>query len=219
LRRNLLAVDCGSSALKAVLFGGEGSIRAAVSRPLVTNAGSNRSQEQDPEDWWTALKEAIAALPAGEEVSALVFTGSMQNLIALRPDGRAAAPAVLYSDRRLEEEEIVALAVRLPQDYAARTGNRLDPAHTILKLMRLEAFLPAGARAEDLRWAFGAKDALTLRLTGRLAIDPTTASTTGLMDIASSAWDRELVALAGVEPECLPEILPGKHWGSPPQFC
>src|SRR5690606_16246669 len=123
------------------------------------------------------------------------------------PDGGPASAAVLYSDRRLAEAEVEALGRRLPADYAVRTGNRLDPAHTILKLMRIERFVPVGALAPATRFAFGAKDAVIFRLTGRLAVDPTTASTTGLMDIAARRWDDELVAIAGISPQSLPEIM------------
>lgn len=208
LARNLLAIDIGSSALKAVLFGDGGAIRAIASRPVTTRTGADRSQEQDPAGWWSALAAALGDIADKESVSALVFTGSMQNLIPLTADGRPAGPAVLYSDRRLEEAEIAALERRLPEDYARRTGNRLDPAHTILKLMRRERFVRDGTGPGGIRWAFGAKDAVTMRLTGCAATDPTTASTTGLMDIAARAWDETLLATSGVAGESLPDILP-----------
>lgn len=205
--RTLLVVDVGSSVLKAVLFGPLGETLGWASEPIATRSGADRSTEQDPNQWWAALGAAVRGLPGASSASAVAFSGSMQNLVALDTDGRPAGPAILYSDRRLEDCEIERLAVTLPGDYAQRTGNRLDPAHTILKLMARDRFGFAGADAST-RWTFGAKDALTFRLTGENAIDPTTASTTGLMTMADLQWDDGLLAAAGVDKASLPRIRP-----------
>ncbi|WP_404935275.1 FGGY-family carbohydrate kinase [Nitratireductor sp. L15S-10] len=206
MSRTVLAIDIGSSALKAVMFSEHGAMLAARSASIATVSGADRSQTQDPADWWAAIVSALANMPDREDVASLVFTGSMQNLIVLSPEGEALAPAALYSDRRLDEDEMAELQARLPNDYAERVGNHPDPAHTIFKLMRLDRFAPD--LPDEHRFFFGAKDAVTFRLTGRAAIDPTVASTTGLMNIAERCWDGELLATAGVEASRLPEILP-----------
>lgn len=203
----LLVVDVGSSALKAVLFGARGEPIAAVSHPVTTHHRSDRSHEQDPDDWWSALRAAVSKLPENRSISAIAFSGSMQNLIALQADGSPVAPAILYSDRRLEQSEVEHLGARLPSDYAHKVGNHLDPAHTILKLMSRGRFMPEVA-SKPVLWTFGAKDALTFRLTGERVIDPTTASTTGLMNIAQRAWVGELLGVAGVDEHMLPRIEP-----------
>ena len=203
----LLVVDVGSSALKAVLFGARGEILASATQSIATRSTSDGLHEQDPNDWWSALRAAVKTLVSSAPVSAIAFSGSMQNLIALRADGSPTGPAVLYSDRRLDGIEVEQFGERLPRDYAQRTGNRLDPAHTILKLMARRRFAPHAAN-QPVHWTFGAKDALTFRLTGEAVIDPTTASTTGLMNIAQRCWDADLLAVAGVDEAALPRIRP-----------
>lgn len=205
--KTLLVVDVGSSVLKAVLFSPRGETLGWASEPIATRSGADRASEQDPNQWWAALGAAVRALPGASSASAIAFSGSMQNLIALDTDGRPVGPAILYSDRRLEDAEIERLAEALPGDYSRRTGNRLDPAHTVLKLMARDRFGLAGTNAST-RWTFGAKDALTFRLTGESVIDPTTASTTGLMGIADLRWDDELLAIADVDKAALPHIRP-----------
>lgn len=202
----LLIFDVGSSALKAVLFSRTGAVVAAASSPVPTTMATDRSAEQNVEDWWKAALEATAALPRRENVAAIALSGSMQNLIALEDDGSAIGPAVLYSDRRLDAGDVEAMGRELPDDYALRTGNKLDAAHPILKLMRLDRYYPAGA--EKAHFLFGAKDAVIEKLTGQRVIDPTTATTTGLFDIRTGAWDAGLAAAASVSLERLPNILP-----------
>ncbi|MVA97421.1 xylulose kinase [Nitratireductor sp. CAU 1489] len=208
MERGLLAVDAGSSALKAVLFDASGMVVEAASHPLRTISDATGRSEQDAEDWWRALGAAVSALDQRQRITALVLTGSMQNLIVAAPDGRPLAPAILYSDRRLASFETAAVYKKLPPDYALRCGNHPDPAHTIVKLIARDRHLPTGTLAGDVRLLFGAKDALALRLTGRAAIDPTTASTTGLMDIHSRRWDTALLDCADLAPRMLPDILP-----------
>jgi xylulokinase len=201
----ILVVDVGTSALKAVLFGPDGSMIASAVEPIATRHGMNGEHEQDAEGWWRALGKVARSLPGAGTAASVAFSGSMQNLIALHADGRPAAPAVLYSDQRLDADEVSGLAAKLPADYGRRTGNRPDGAHTILRLMARRRYeLPAN----DAFWMFGAKDALTFRLTGRRVVDPTVASTTGLMDFSSRGWDRELLGLAGVDEASLPAIEP-----------
>lgn len=199
----ILVADVGTSGLKAVLFGLDGSVVASAVEPIATRHGANGEHEQDPEGWWRALVDVIRALPDTRTVTAMAFSGSMQNLIALHADGRPAAPAVLYSDQRLSTDDVSGLAAKLPADYGRRVGNRPDGAHTILRLMARQRYdLPAGG----VRWTFGAKDTLMFRLTGRLVIDATVASTTGLMDFSSRRWDHELLGIAGVDEGSLPAI-------------
>ncbi len=204
---HLLVLDVGSSALKAALFDRTGTVAAAASAPIATRTTADGSAEQSVDDWWQAALTASAKLPLRDRVTAVALTGSMQNLIALSEDGRPAGPAILYSDRRLSGGQVEALRSRLPADYAARTGNRLDPAHPILKIMRLERYLPAGFDRKGVRFLFGAKDAMIHKMTGQMVIDPTTAATTGLFSIRDGRWDSALLTAAGIAPDRLPTIL------------
>ena len=203
----LLILDVGSTALKAVLYDRTGSAVASATQLLTTQTRSDGSVEQDSRQWWAATQAAVSELPFRADVCAIGLAGSMQNLIALSSTGEPIGPAILYSDRRLDQHEVAALRDRLPGDYGQRTGNHLDPAHSILKLMRLERFLPGLPLDADTGFLFGAKDAVIKRLTGRSVIDPTTAATTGLYNIGSGAWDETLLAAAGVGSAQMPQIL------------
>ena len=203
----ILVLDLGSSSLKAALVGRDGVPTARRAAGYPTHAPGPGRQEQDPEDWWRALRGAVrdllARAPAPEAVA---LTGSMQNLIPVDAEGAAVGPAILYSDGRIGPDRLAALRARLPEDHEARIGNAADAAQTVFRIMdAAERGAMAGARGVHI----GAKDWAAQRLTGARVTDPTTATTTGLMNLARGDWDGAILEAAGVAPGLLPRILPG----------
>jgi xylulokinase len=198
---NVLVLDVGSSALKAVVFDAAGRI-VAHAEAGYDSSGPGLS----PEAWWLA---AMAAVPqvAGADVAAMVLTGTMENLVPVAADGEGLGAAILYGDACgapfLAESE-----ARLAAAGAERVcGNAPEPLMTAFKLMWLGRNQPD--RFAAARWFLpGAKDFLALRLTGVAATDPTCAATTGLMDMAARAWSDPLLAIANVEAGRLPAIRP-----------
>ena len=130
----------------------------------------------------------------------------MENLIAVDADGRPVHAAILYSDP-CGTEAFAAFGPALEAlDAGGILGNPPEPLMTAFKLRWLAAAAPEVFAAA--RWFLpGAKDALALRLTGRAVTDPTTASTTGLMDIAARDWSDALVKALEAPREKLPAIL------------
>ncbi len=57
-----LGLDFGTSALKAVLVDGSGTVLARASRPYPTQFPQPGWSQQDPESWWRALIEVAGEL-------------------------------------------------------------------------------------------------------------------------------------------------------------
>jgi xylulokinase len=194
---NVLVIDCGSSALKASVFGADGTVLASVDAAY---PGEPAPHRRNPLDWWRATVEAVGKLPR-DGIGAISLTGMMENLIAVDAAGAPVGDAVLYSDP-VGSGALDALAARLDEAGAtAILGNAPEPLMTAFKLKALGS---SGAR----RVLPGSKDYLVLRLTGIAATDPSCASTTGLMDIGSRDWSDELLAILGIDGSLLPPILP-----------
>lgn len=93
-----------------------------------------------------------------------------------------------------------------------KTGLRINPYFVLPKLLWLKANRP------DLyngAYKFlGVQDYVAFELTGRFVTDWSQACRTMLMNIESFQWDPELLAIAGVTHERLPELLaPGSVAG------
>lgn len=198
----ILALDVGSSALKAVLFDRSGRVVATSEAGYGAAAGAHR---QDPDAWWRAAGTAVAAL-GRPQVEAVALSGTMENLIPVDADGRPTADAILYSDP-CGAEGLAQARERLDAlGAAARLGNPPEPLMTAFKIGWMRAHEPRALAAA--RWLLpGAKDVLALRLTGRAATDPSTATTTGLMDIAARRWSAPIADALGIDLGRLPPIL------------
>lgn len=208
LHQNLLVLDVGTTSAKAVIFNASGAIVASETRSIDTTSRADGTREQSTSQWWQAISEAARALDARHTVTAIALTGSIQNLVIVTAEGALVDRAILYSDSRVEQADIDALAARLPADFVALTGNALDPASVVSRIATLARFYPDMEPSAVRTFLFGAKDALIYRMTGRAVCDPTTASTSGLMDFVARLWSDKIRAAAGIERAQLPEIMP-----------
>jgi rhamnulokinase len=87
-----------------------------------------------------------------------------------------------------------------PEELYRRTGLQFLPFNTIYQLA-VERRL---AEAERLLLV---PDLITWSLTGRAVCERTNASTTGLLEVHTGDWDPELLALVGLDPAQLPELV------------
>lgn len=205
-----LGIDAGTSSLKVVALtaGGAPVGEAAVSYPLVRSGPL--VAEQDPEDWWRALRGAMRRLRTNgvdtARIEALGVTGQMHGLILLDERGVALGPCQTWADSRcLNETRLFERRVG-SRRLLRVTGSRAYPSATAPKLLWTRRHEPARFRAA--RRFLLPKDELRRRLTGALATDPTDASGTLLFDVAERAWSAEITSRAGIPPALLPPVLP-----------
>src|ERR1700722_16342986 len=100
-----LGVDCGTSALKAVLVDDSERIVAASTQAYLPNHPRPLWSEQNPDDWRAAMFDALAALsheaPAAMgAVAAIGFSGQMHSAVLLDQSDRPLRPAILHNDTR-----------------------------------------------------------------------------------------------------------------------
>jgi glycerol kinase len=163
-----------------------------------------------------AVQAIVDAGIQGAELDAIGITNQRETVVAWDPaTGEPIHRALVWQDRRTAERCEELRAAGHEPLVRERTGLVLDPYFSGTKI---EWLLRNVAGAE--RAAFGTVDSwLLFKLTGRHATDQTNASRTMLFDIRRLAWDEELCALLGVDPEQLPEPLPSAHvYGTTSEF-
>ncbi len=205
----VLAYDLGTSGLKTALFDAEGRQLDSLFAEYATHSAEESWAEQDPESWWAALCASTRSLLQKSgirpgDLAALSFSGQMMACLPVDRDGRALAPCIIWADRR-SLPQARELAKRIEeQAYYRLTGNKIYPTYPLPKFMWLKENLPEVYR-KTFRF-LQPKDFLVRKLTGAFVTDYSDASTTAALDMHTRRWADEVLKLAGIEPEKLPEM-------------
>ncbi len=185
----LLGLDLGTGSLKAVLLGKNGEILAQTTRAYTVHSLYPGWAESNPNDWWTAAKEATLELGHGTEITAIGFSGQMHGVVLTDANGMALRNAILWADARsnLELQSYKNLSSEMLQRLANPLVTGMAGASLLwLKNHQLELLQAA-------RWALQPKDWLRLQLTGQAFADPSDASGTLLYDIQKDNWAFDVI--------------------------
>ena len=205
-----LGIDLGTSAVKVVLVDDDDAVKASASAPLSVERPKPLWSEQDPEDWWQACCDAIAALRSQhrlDDVRAVGLSGQMHGATLLDGADRPLRPAILWNDSR-SVEACFELEAAVPEARAI-TGNMAMPGFTAPKLWWLRKHEPE-IFAKVARVLLP-KDFLRLRMTGDAATDCADASGTLWLDVAKRAWSEPMLAACGLGSEAMPKLFEGSE--------
>jgi len=210
-----VGIDVGTTNVKVALVRADGSLAATATRPLRTERNDG-AVTQDPEVVWdtvvAAVGEACAAAPG--DAAAVGRLGVCSQYSSIVPVDAAGAPLddlKLYLDHRGTDESWAIMA-RHPEAFevwVARHG--VPPVGSGLSLGHLLWFTH---HRPDVHAATAAylepMDYVTARLCGRLCATQGTMFTAQLCDnrtLGVTAYDPDLVAMAGVDPDRLPDLV------------
>lgn len=199
---NILAIDQGTSATKALVVSSERGVLAEAEVPVHPTAVGDGGVQQDPEELWTSVltagRQALAR--AGEPIGAVGLANQGETVLAWeRATGAPLSAAISWQDRRARSvcEQLADRAERL----RFLTGLPLDPYFAAPKIRWLRSHVTRdGVCTTTDVW-------LLHRLTGAYVTDAATASRTLLLDLDSVSWSSEACELFGVDPEVLPVIV------------
>ena len=211
---NVLAVDLGGQAARAIVFDRAGVPVAEAMAPIDTTHPRDGWVEHDPEQVLGALREAIDGVATAGIVAAAGLATQRSSVVCWdRTDGAALSPVISWQDRR-GADQIASFADQADAVRAA-TGLVLSPHYGASKLRWCLDNLPAVRSAcEDGTLAFGpiASFVMFRLLTERpLLIDPANASRTQLWDFRTRDWSPSLLELFDVPRSPLPECVPNRH--------
>jgi glycerol kinase len=214
----ILALDQGTSSTRCFAVDPDLQVRAMASRRVTSSYPRAGWVEQDPEEIAaTAVASIRAAMDEGgwswDDVRGIGIDNQTETfLVWERATGRPIYPAIVWQCRRTAEDcERLRAAGHEPL-IRRRTGLELDPSFSATKLRwLLDHVNGARSAAEAGELAFGDVACwLSWRLSGGAnhVTEPSNASRSMLLDLASLTWDPELLDLFGVPSALLPEIRP-----------
>ena len=159
--------------------------------------------EIEPDQWWEALRRAIADAGGLDDVAAISLGGQQHGMVVLDAAGRVIRPALLWNDTRSAAAATALVTEVGAASFAERTGSVPVASFTITKLRWLSDAEPQNAAL--VAAVALPHDWLTWRLRGfgpdnpvltELITDRSDASGTGYFDSRSNEYDRALLSLA-----------------------
>jgi glycerol kinase len=199
---NVLAIDQGTSATKALLTGPAGEVLGRGEVPVRTRSVGADGVEADPEELFESVvaagRRALAGA-RGAPVHAVALANQGETVLAWdRGTGRPLSPAIVWQDRR--SGGVCARLADRAAELAAITGLPLDPYFAAPKMTWLrENLTTAGTVTTTDTW-------LLHRLGARYVTDAATASRTMLLDLDAAAWSVTACAAFGLDPDALPAV-------------
>ena len=203
----VLALDLGTTSVRALLVEASGEVLARAQRPLGTSFPRPGRVEQDPNEMWRCSVEVLreAVSQSGVDPRAIAGLGVVtQRATAHCWDGytgESLAPAISWQDRRTAARVRELRGVGIPI-------NTLASATKFEWLVENDPGVREAARTGRLR--LGTPDAwITAKLTGlaQHVTDPGNASCTALFDMQTGDWAAPILELFGVPAEPLPRVV------------
>lgn len=205
----VIGVDIGTTSTKAVAFTEDGAAGPSHGAGYALDEPSPGHAVQDSDAILDAvvesLRETVAQVGA-ERVEGLAFSSAMHGLIGLGADGRPLTPLVTWADTRARAQAERLRAGAGGLSLHRRTGTPLHPMSPLPKLVWFLEQEPS--LCERVRHWVGIKEYVLSRLCGVLVTDHSLASATGLLDLQRLAWDDEALAIGGVLPEQMADLVP-----------
>jgi len=220
---HVLAYDIGTTGVKTCVF------RVGETIELLAGAGGGYplyvlpggGAEQDPDDWWSAMRDTTWKALAGAniepgEIDGISFCSQMQGLVLVDAEGLPLRRAMSYMDQRAVAEHRAGMAfgpqvaganvVRLLKSLKVTGAAALSVKDPVWKYKWVEAHEP-DVFSKVHKW-LDVKEAMIARMTGRCVMTADSAFAALLYDIHKRRWSREIAGMLGVRMEHLAEIVP-----------
>lgn len=219
-----MTIDLGTSGPKVAVYSLQGELVAQTRTDTALTFLPGGGAEQDPLEWWQAIKTAVSQLLAQETVSAadiiaMGCTGQWSGTVAVDEQGQPLMKAITWLDARGAP-----YAKRITRGLIEVAGYGLDK---VLTWVRLTGGIPTLSGKDSIAHILyikhelpdvyaktykflEPKDYLNLCLTGKFAATYDSITLhwlTDNRDLTAVSYSRRLLKLAGIDREKLPDLI------------
>jgi gluconokinase len=212
--KRVLALDLGSSSVRAIVFEAAGSSELeAVPGALARRRRHLISKEPGQAtfgaaDYFSDLVACIDELQSGgflDGVSDVALDCQWHSVLVIGPDGRAETDVISWADTRPQRPH-PGWTLETLEELRQRTGCAFAPMYWTWRVPWLREAGRAGASSASSSRFVGLSEYVGLELLGDPAMSVSMASATGLLSTAERRWDESALGLAGIEAAALPEL-------------
>lgn len=204
----LLGVDFGGGASKATLLASDGTIAATNTVEYPTSYPAPGYAEQNPCDWYTAVKTNIAAILkksgiSASDILAICFDAATHTAVLLDGGFNVLRPAIYWTDSR-SVKECAYLKEQFGDLICGTALHKLDTIWTLPQLMWIRDNEPR--IWEKTQRILFAKDYIRYLFTGEYCTDYIEAQGSMLFDYGTMAWSNALCGILGFDAAKLPPV-------------
>jgi xylulokinase len=209
----LLAIDIGSTSIKAVIFDYEGNIISIGRRKtevFYENENSENNAFWMPDNIWRsvcgAVKDSIGAIDKPESVKSVTVTGFACDGVPIDEKGNWIYPFISWHDTRCIEQ-IEWVKENLDSEKIYKINGQNPWLHnTILRNVWIKKHRP-DIYGKIYKWLL-IEDYVNFKLCGKISTDYSLASTTLVFDQKKLAWSKELFEMFDIDMEIYPDPKP-----------
>lgn len=199
----LLGMDCGTTNIKAIILGDDGTVVASESRPSKFILPGPNMQEQDANEWWANTKQIFKSLSkqVGESVvkkiRGISISSHTVSMLPVDENGNPVRNALTYQDSRSKEELNYIVETMGFDKFVKTVGGQPAVAFLSNKILWFKKNEP------DLfaktKYFFQASSYINYKLTGKMTTDIDQATRTQCLDIRTMEWSKEIGDIIGVD--------------------
>ncbi len=204
---NYIGIDLGTSAVKLLLVDEKGKILNSLSREYPLSFPAPGWSEQDPSDWWKAIKDGLKELIKDSDrskIAGIGCGGQMHGLVILDENDEVIRPCILWNDGRTDKETRYLNEVIGQKKLAEYTANIAFAGFTAPKILWVRE--NEKENFDRIRKVMLPKDYINYLLTGVFSSDYSDASGTLLLDVEHKCWSKEMMEICSVKEEQLPKL-------------
>ena len=197
-----IGIDLGTTNIKAVLFDDNYQEIENISTPIQTMYNGDFA-EQDIQEIVDVVFSSIERLN-NKDVSHISFSSAMHSIILSSSDLCPFTKNVIWLDNRSKD---LINNFKEQADWLSFYHKTGTPIHTMSPFAKLLWYKENTSFInKDIR-VFGIKEYIIYKLTGEFVEDYSIASATGLMNIHTLKWDKDILDYIGINEEQLPRLV------------
>lgn len=206
----LMGIDIGTSGTKTVLFDETGRTISSAYEEYPLYQPKPGWAEQDPEDWWQAVRKSIRELLSSTLINAcdikgIGLSGQMHGAVLLDENNKVLRPSIIWCDQR-SAVQCAWIEERVGRERLIElTCNPALTGFTAPKVLWVRDNEPAVY--EKIRKILLPKDYIRFRLTGVFATEVSDASGTLFFDVRNRSWSKQVLEDLGISQNVLPDVF------------
>ena len=217
-----LAYDIGTTGVKTCLFeiGDQIKLIADANEGYELYILPDGGAEQDPNEWWEAMRNTTAAVFSKtdvkpEQVDGISFCSQAQGLVLVDKDGLPVRRAMSYMDQRAREErkQLMAHGIQIAGASIPKLLISLAKTGAVAASVKDPVFKYNWVKNNESdnfekvhKW-LDVKEALIARMTGKFIMTEDSAFGTLLYDIHKKCWSQEVCKILHVDMRHLAKIV------------